>query len=136
MSNADNDAEEQIVKFLSPSLESPDMMVAPTPEVRRAQRLLHKIDDSVRNISQRQEDLQQVGFQSDFTLYLRTQKTRLKMYFTQYPRVSLLWREVGTITNTGLVNESYSLSGSTFLQYMIRYRSRPDNETLAYNVLP
>ena len=31
-----------------------------TPEVRRAQRLLHKIDDSVRNISQRQEDMEQV----------------------------------------------------------------------------
>ena len=42
-------------------------MPAPTPEVRRAQRLLHKIDNSVRTISQKQEDLRQVGWSSTVT---------------------------------------------------------------------
>ena len=39
-------------------------MTAPTPEVRRAQRLLHKIDNDVRMISKRQEDLRQVRLKS------------------------------------------------------------------------
>ena len=40
--------------------EAGDPLIAPTPEIRRAQRLLYKIDDNVRTISQRQEDLRQV----------------------------------------------------------------------------